>query len=134
MHSTGTRHLQSWQVSAPTLSKGKGGRLALIVMAALLLLLLKGIEPCAAATQNLLEQLHLPISYRLSPLLISSGVGSAAGPMQAGKAYTNWRKGAVTQHTSVSPLLSVPQCGRTLQHTQPADAALASAFALCASC
>jgi hypothetical protein len=68
------------------LSKGKGGRLALIVMAALLLLLLKGTDPCAAAEQNLLEQLHLPISYRLSPLLISSGVGSAAGPaMQAEK-------------------------------------------------
>jgi hypothetical protein len=63
--------------SAPRLSKGKGGRSALKVNSALLLLLLKGMLPCAAAVQNLLAQLHLPISARFTPDLISSGLGSA---------------------------------------------------------
>lgn len=79
-------HLQLLQVaSAPRLSKGKGGRSALSVTNALLLLLLNGMLPCAAAVQNLLAQLHFATSARFTPDLISSGVGSAAAAVGAGQ-------------------------------------------------
>jgi hypothetical protein len=89
-------HSQLLQLaSAPRLSKGNGGRSARSVTSALLLPLLKGTLPCAAAVQNLLVQEHLATSARLTPDRISSGVGSAAeergsGTMCAGRECA-WR-------------------------------------------
>lgn len=64
------------EASGPRLSNGKGGRLARKVKIELLLVLVIGTLPNAAAAQNLLEQRHLPTSARLTPDTTSAGVGS----------------------------------------------------------
>jgi hypothetical protein len=53
---------------------------------------LKGSTPAAAAVQKRLVQLHFATSARLTPAMISAGVGSAAqqNTTQAGASMRQW--------------------------------------------